>query len=123
MSLWSLESAPNELPDFLVFAKVLVLCSFLTISPVLVWSALFIIHHFLSIWPLKFTSYRKPGFVHHYYDIIMIKCEHPLSTVIPIFSPRVCEKWRNIIAWKKINHLNDRRHNYEPRGKGFLFND
>lgn len=91
LSPQSLERAPNELPDFLVFARVLALSSFLIISPVFMRSFLFIIHHFLSIWPSKFTSYRKPGFVHHYCDIIMIKCEHLLST-IPIFSPRVGEK-------------------------------
>lgn len=54
-------------------ACVLASSSFRTISPAFVCSALFIIYHFLSIWPLKFTSDRKSAFVHYYCEILIIK--------------------------------------------------
>lgn len=102
----SLQGAPNELPVFLVPARVFAFSSFLTISPVLIWLALFISYRCLAIWALKFTSSRKPGFAHHYGEIIRTKskCKHQLSTMIRIFSPRTGrggEKTVKYIAWKK----------------------
>lgn len=122
ISLQSLESAPNELPDFLVFARVFALSSFLTISPVLMWSALFIIHHFLSIWQAKITSYRKKArfcssLLWHFNDKMWTPAKYNDTYLLS-------QGWREMEKYNSMGgHLNDRRHNYEQRGKGFLFND
>lgn len=74
--------------SFLAFscwrAGVLALASFPTVPPFLLISALFIAYHFLSTWPSKFITYRKPGSSHYHCEILLriSKCEYQLNMIL-----------------------------------------